>query len=130
MQRIYERACDAATPHASSGYAPHLHQEEAVDEVNENGCAQAEVTEMKRTRLMLCLLLFSSIATIVVAATATAQTVVVGTGNPDLDVPAVQAAVDQGGEVLLKGQFSFDRPPTVPTAPELAVQTGGLATVL
>jgi hypothetical protein len=65
-----------------------------------------------------------------VAASAAAQTVVVGTGNPDLDVPAVQAAVDQGGEVLLQGHFSFDRPPTVPTAPELEVQTGGFATVL
>ena len=45
------------------------------------------------------------------AASARAQTVVVGTGNPDIDVPAVQAAVDQGGEVILKGHFSFDRPP-------------------
>ncbi|MBV9082982.1 MAG: right-handed parallel beta-helix repeat-containing protein, partial [Acidobacteriaceae bacterium] len=45
-----------------------------------------------------------------------AQTVVVGTGNPDVDVPAVQAAVDGGGEVLLRGHFSFDRPPTIPTA--------------
>src|SRR5262249_45357669 len=85
---------------------------------------------MKRIRLMLCLLLFSAIAAIAVAASAAAQTVVVGTGNPDLDVPAVQAAADQGGEVVLKGHFSFDRPPTVPTAPGLAVQTGPLATVL
>jgi hypothetical protein len=43
--------------------------------------------------------------------------VVVGTGNPDIDVPAVQAAVDQGGEVVLKGHFSFDRSPTIPTLP-------------
>src|SRR5262245_8405061 len=34
---------------------------------------------------------------------AAAQTVVVGTGNPKLDAPAVQAAVDQGGQVVLKG---------------------------
>jgi hypothetical protein len=61
------------------------------------------------------------------AASAPAQTVVVGTGNPDLDVPAVQAAVDQGGEVTLKGHFSFNRPPTVPTATAF---NGGLATVL
>src|SRR5215468_10244968 len=47
------------------------------------------------------------------AASAAAQTVVVGTGNPDIDVPAVQAAVNQGGEVVLKGHFSFDRPPTI-----------------
>ncbi len=39
--------------------------------------------------------------------------VVAGTGHPDLDVPAVQAAVDQGGDVILKGKFSFDRPPTI-----------------
>jgi len=76
---------------------------------------------------MLCLLLFSAIATLAVAASATAQTVVVGTGNPDLDVPAVQAAVDQGGEVFLQGHFSFDSPPTVPTAPGLPVR---FATVL
>jgi hypothetical protein len=40
--------------------------------------------------------------------------VVVGTVNPNLDVPAVQAAVDQGGQVILKGHFSFDTPPTIP----------------
>ena len=61
------------------------------------------------------------------AATAAAQTVVVGTGNPDLDVPAVQAAVDQGGDVVLKGHFSFDRPPTIPTATAFL---GGFAMVL
>src|SRR5262249_52767627 len=85
---------------------------------------------MKRIRRTLCLLTFLAIATLALAASASAQTVVVGTGNPDLDVPAVQAAVNQGGEVILQGHFSFDSPPTVPTAPELAVLTGGLATVL
>src|SRR5215831_8896702 len=89
-----------------------------------------EVTNMKRIRCTLCLLMFSAIATLALAASAAAQTVVVGTGNPDLDVPAVQAAVNQGGEVLLKGHFSFDSPPTVPTAPDLSVLTGGIATVL
>ena len=50
------------------------------------------------------------------ATTALAQaTVVIGTGNPDVDVPAVQAAVNQGGEVVLRGHFSFDTPPTVST---------------
>ena len=58
---------------------------------------------------------------------AAAQTVVVGTGDPDTDVKAVQAAVDQGGEVTLKGHFSFNRAPTVPTATAFV---GGLATVL
>ena len=33
--------------------------------------------------------------------------VVVGTGNPLVDVPAVQAAVNEGGTVLLKGTFDF-----------------------
>jgi len=45
------------------------------------------------------------------AATAEAQTVVVGTGEANRDVPAVQAAVDHGGDIVLKGYFSFDRPP-------------------
>jgi hypothetical protein len=43
-------------------------------------------------------------------------TVVVGTGKPDVDVPIVQAAVDRGGNVILKGHFSFDRLPSIPTA--------------
>src|SRR4051812_27942098 len=41
-------------------------------------------------------------------------TVVVGKGNPDLDIPAVQSAVNQGGSILLRGHFSFDRAPTTP----------------
>jgi hypothetical protein len=41
-------------------------------------------------------------------------TVVLGTGDPDVDVPAVQNAADHGGEVVLRGQFSFNRPPTAP----------------
>jgi hypothetical protein len=61
------------------------------------------------------------------AASAHAQTVVVGTGNPDVDVPAVQVAVDQGGDVVLVGHFSFNRPPTVPMATRFL---GGLAMVL
>jgi hypothetical protein len=61
------------------------------------------------------------------AASAAAQTIVVGTGDPETDVKAVQAAVDQGGEVTLKGHFSFNRAPTVPTATAFV---GGLATVL
>jgi hypothetical protein len=53
---------------------------------------------------------------IVAGAAWTAQNVVVGTGDPNVDVPAVQAAVDQGGHVILRGHFSFDRSPTPPTA--------------
>jgi hypothetical protein len=45
--------------------------------------------------------------------------VVVGTGDPAIDVPAVQVAVDQGGTVVLKGHFSFGAPPTKPVAPAL-----------
>ena len=70
---------------------------------------------MKRICIALCLLIFPAIATITLATSALAQTVVVGTGNPDVDVPAVQAAVDQGGEIILKGHFSFDKPPTQPS---------------
>jgi hypothetical protein len=44
--------------------------------------------------------------------TVVAQTVVVGTGNADVDIPAVQTAVDRGGAVTLRGRFSFDNPPT------------------
>jgi hypothetical protein len=77
-----------------------------------------EVKNMKRIRITLCLLVFTVIATIALAASAPAQpVVVVGTGDPDIDVPAVQAAVDQGGDIILKGHFSFDRPPTI--IPEL-----------
>jgi len=67
--------------------------------------------------------------TIALAASALAQaTVVTGTGNPDVDVPAVQAAVNLGGEVVLSGHFSFDTPPTIPNA----LQATGfpLATIL
>jgi len=46
------------------------------------------------------------------AGTVVAQTVVVGTGNPDIDIAAVQTAVDRGGAVTLRGRFSFDNPPT------------------
>src|SRR5262245_5041778 len=72
---------------------------------------------MKRIPITLWLVILPAIATFSLAASAAAQTVVVGTGNPDIDVPAVQAAVDQGGDVVLKGHFSFDRSPTIPTTP-------------
>jgi hypothetical protein len=57
--------------------------------------------------------------TLVFAATAGAQNItVVGTGDPSVDVPAVQAAVDQGGRVVLQGHFSFDAPPTAAEQPD------------
>lgn len=56
-------------------------------------------------------------ATLALATSALAQAnVVIGTGNPAVDVPAVQAAVNLGGQVVLKGHFSFDTPPTILTA--------------
>jgi hypothetical protein len=51
---------------------------------------------MQRTTMILAL-----------AATAAAQTVVVGTGDPRVDIPAVQSAVDRAGSILLQGRFSF-----------------------
>jgi hypothetical protein len=70
---------------------------------------------MKKTlQMRLSLLMFAAIAATM--PNAAAQTVVWGTGNPDVDVSAVQYAVDRGGEVVLRGHFSFDKPPTVQTA--------------
>jgi hypothetical protein len=64
-------------------------------------------------------------AVVVLAGTLGAQAItVVGTGDPSLDIPAVQSAVDQGGRVILKGHFSFDAPPTVPE------KGGGFGTIL
>jgi hypothetical protein len=40
---------------------------------------------------------------------AAGQTIIVGSADPNVDVAAIQAAVDQGGEVVLKGRFDFGR---------------------
>jgi hypothetical protein len=56
------------------------------------------------------------------------RTMVVGTGNPEVDVAAVQAAVDRGGQILLQGHFSFSQPPTKSTRPTSFLPR--LATVL
>ena len=58
---------------------------------------------------------FIAAAALIFARSAGAQqvTTVIGTGDPSIDIPAVQAAVDQGGRVVLKGHFSFDAPPGV-----------------
>lgn len=42
--------------------------------------------------------------------------ILVGTNNPSVDIPAVQSAVSLGGNLILKGHFSFNAPPTIPTA--------------
>src|SRR5215471_897902 len=53
-------------------------------------------------------------AAIALATSALAQaTAVTETGNPNVDVPAVQAAVNLGGDIVLSGHFSFDTPPTI-----------------
>src|SRR5262252_2778570 len=70
----------------------------------------------QQLRHLLAVSFGSGLVVLASAASAGAQTVVDGTGCPELDVPAVQAAVDQGGEVILRGHFSFDAEPTVPTA--------------
>ena len=55
---------------------------------------------------MVQLLLSFRVALVITVAIALAAsvlaeaTVVIGTGNPDVDVPAVQAAVNLGGEVV------------------------------
>jgi hypothetical protein len=51
--------------------------------------------------------------------------VVVGTGNPSIDVRAVQAAVDRGGDVVLEGHFSFDAPPNTNNGVALDLVAGG-----
>lgn len=55
---------------------------------------------------------------------------VMGTGDPKVDVPAVQAAVVQGGRVVLKGNFSFDVPPRIPEQPSHLFSGPALGTVL
>jgi DNA-binding SARP family transcriptional activator len=46
--------------------------------------------------------------------------VIVGTGDAVKDVRAIQTALDHGGEVTLRGHFSFAMPPTKPVDPLLA----------
>jgi hypothetical protein len=60
--------------------------------------------------------LISLIAAAAFAGTLAAQPLVLaGTGDPNTDVPAVQAAVDRGGHLVLTGHFSFDRPAAAPS---------------
>jgi hypothetical protein len=65
----------------------------------------------KTTRVGLLLCACSFLLTATVAAQVIAVT---GTGDPTFDIPAVQAAVDQGGNIVLTGHFSFDASPTKP----------------
>jgi len=78
---------------------------------------------MSSIRLLVSLVVFNATALAWPGAGA-AKVVVVGTGDPTLDVPAVQAAVDRGGDVILRGHFSFDAAPTiVPELPDFALAT-------
>lgn len=49
----------------------------------------------------------TALAVSILAAIAADAVTVVGTGDPAIDVPAVQAAADQGGVVTLSGTFDF-----------------------
>ena len=64
---------------------------------------------MKSTRIRYALLSISLLLTgLITAGTLYAyDSVVSGQDNPELDVKAVQGAVDKGGSVLLKGTFDF-----------------------
>jgi hypothetical protein len=73
------------------------------------------MTTLKR-RLISMIVAVAAFAGAVVAQ----PVVVVGAGDPSMDVPAVQAAVDQGGHLVLTGHFSFDRPPTTPAGAAFA----------
>ena len=60
-----------------------------------------------RTRARVLAALLLCLAIFIFPARATAQSTVVGTGMPAQDVPNVQAAVDKGGTVSLRGDFDF-----------------------
>ena len=74
--------------------------------------------------------LIAVVGVVILAATAGAQSITVtGTGNPTVDIPAVQAAVNQGGQVVLKGHFCFDAPPTVVELPYAGGAISGMVLV-
>lgn len=85
-------------------------------------CLKDLAVVAKRAAEMRDTLLRFRVALIVILASTPAltplahATVVIGTGNPRVDVPAVQAAVNLGGKVVLRGRFSFNIAPTIPTA--------------
>jgi hypothetical protein len=76
------------------------------------------------------LIVVAGIAAALATNAAAQPMVVVGTGDPSVDVPAVQAAVDQGSHVVLKGHFSFDAPPTVTEPPSLLYSGAALGMIL
>ena len=70
------------------------------------------IVSAMRNVLLLVLLLVAGSRNML----AGAQHVVTGTGVARVDVAAVQAAVDHGGQVILVGHFSFDIPPNKPAS--------------
>ncbi len=60
---------------------------------------------MVRRSLIVIFLIVGSLASILTPVYA--QQLVIGQDNPAVDIPAVQAAVDKGGEIILKGIFDF-----------------------
>jgi hypothetical protein len=55
------------------------------------------------------------LALVIGVGSATARpNIVTGTNNSAVDIRAVQAAVDEGGDVILTGHFSFDAVPSTP----------------
>ena len=64
---------------------------------------------MKNAKLKSAVRSISVLVTFLVAAGTlyAYDSVVTGNNNPELDVKAIQDAVDKGGTVLLKGTFNF-----------------------
>ena len=98
---------------------------------------------MKNTKMRFALLIVSLLLTgMITAGTLYAyDSIVTGQNNPELDVKAVQEAVDKGGSVLLKGAFNFGQKgqvnikndvevigETTPTGQPLTKITGGFWT--
>lgn len=75
------------------------------------------------------LILFTGAAGIFAGIVAAQSITVTGTGDPARDIPAVQAAVDQGGRVVLAGHFSFEGSPTVVEAPSVLYTGTALGTI-
>jgi hypothetical protein len=62
---------------------------------------------MNRIKITTLLIIISVLVTFTVSAKPTYDLIVLGTGDPAIDVPAVQYAVEQGGKILLRGTFDF-----------------------
>jgi serine/threonine-protein kinase len=100
----------------------------AIDTRAERPSPRAASHRVRNGAMAAILLLIVLVATtqyVLVATTRYARTrshtvEVVGMDNPATDVAAIQAAVDRADTVVLRGTFSFRRPPTNPVDPVLA----------